>query len=85
MEYLVTLHTHFDAIQYMKFLKFKGISGKLQPVPRKLSSSCGTCAVFSTKLSVLHGGFLTDGCEAIFFILQNNHNKKYILIGGFKG
>ena len=49
MEYIVTFHTRFDALQYERFLKKEGIKGKLQPVPRALSSSCGTCVKFAAK------------------------------------
>lgn len=49
MEYTVTFHTHFDALQYSKFLKKLGLKSKLKPVPRELSSSCGTCLSFETE------------------------------------
>ena len=60
MEYVMTFHTHFDAIQYGRFLKSSGIKGKLQPVPRELSSSCGTCVKFSTDEEVADGSSFTD-------------------------
>ena len=48
MEYIITFHTHFDALQCDRFLKLAKIKGRLQPVPRELSSSCGTCIKFNT-------------------------------------
>lgn len=69
MEYLVTFHTHYDAIQYKNFLKQKGISAKLQPVPRKISSSCGVCAVFTLDKAMADiGTFIHEGCAEIFFL-----------------
>lgn len=47
MDYIVTFHTHFDALRYEKFLKSRNIEGQLRPVPRTLSSSCGTCVRFT--------------------------------------
>ena len=46
MTFLVTFHTHFDANVFMKKVKVLG-SARMKPVPRKLSSSCGTCVEFS--------------------------------------
>lgn len=45
-EYIVTTYSHHDAIQIMRLLKSHGISVTLCPVPREISSSCGTCARF---------------------------------------
>lgn len=52
MEHIVTFHTHFGALQYDRFLKKMEIKSRLQPVPREVSSSCGTCVKLSTDRSV---------------------------------
>jgi len=45
MNYLVTFYTQLDAVIAKKKIHGKnGASCKLQPIPRSLSSSCGTCA-----------------------------------------
>lgn len=44
MEYTVTFFTHSGAIRFENFMKGKGVSVMLMPVPRKLSSSCGIAA-----------------------------------------
>lgn len=42
-EYVITFHTHFEALVCMRALKKSGTAqAKLVPVPRALSSSCGT-------------------------------------------
>ena len=46
MTYLVTFRSHFDAILTNRALKSAGVDVRLMPVPRSLSSSCGTCVVF---------------------------------------
>lgn len=46
MTFLVTFHTHFDANFFYKKIKALG-SARMRPVPRSLSSSCGTCVEFS--------------------------------------
>ena len=43
MTYLATFHTHFSALRTSRNLTEAGIPAKMAPVPRKLSSSCGTC------------------------------------------
>lgn len=40
----VTFYSHYGAIQFKKTLEARGIPVTLMPVPRFLSSSCGTCA-----------------------------------------
>ena len=44
--YIATFFSHFGAMRFHKMLKQKGISGRIRPVPRDLSSSCGTCVEF---------------------------------------
>lgn len=44
MNYAIVFHTQSGAIKFDSKMKKLGISCSLQPVPRKLSSSCGICA-----------------------------------------
>ena len=44
--FIATFFSHFGAIRFNKELKARGIQGKLMPVPRRVSSSCGTCVRF---------------------------------------
>lgn len=46
MDYLATFHTNFDAMAFLRMAKTMG-TAKMKPVPRKLSSSCGTCVMFT--------------------------------------
>jgi len=41
--YIATFHTHLAAIRSHRALAAAGIAAQLSPVPRYLSSSCGTC------------------------------------------
>jgi hypothetical protein len=43
MKQLITFFTQAGAIRFEKELRVKGITSKLKPVPRQLSSSCGLC------------------------------------------
>ena len=42
-EYIATFHTHLSALMTSRTLTELGIQARMMPVPRKLSSSCGTC------------------------------------------
>lgn len=41
--YIVTFYSHFGAVRYKQLCAEAGISCRMMPVPRDLSSSCGTC------------------------------------------
>ena len=45
-DYIVTFYSHFGAMRFKKELEASSIRVSLMPVPRFLSSSCGTCAAF---------------------------------------
>jgi len=45
-KYISTFYSHFGAMTYQKAITNQGINAKLMPVPRKVSSSCGTCVYY---------------------------------------
>lgn len=46
MSYIATFYSHFGAIRFKKLCQQEGVPVKVMPVPRALSSSCGTCAEY---------------------------------------
>ncbi len=42
-EFIATFHTHLSALMTSRKLTALGVQARMMPVPRKLSSSCGTC------------------------------------------
>ena len=48
-EYVATFHTHLSALMTSRNLKAAGVSARMMPVFRKLSSSCGTCVVYRAQ------------------------------------
>ncbi len=46
MIYIATFYSHFGAIRFKKICESQGCAAKVMPVPRDLSSSCGTCVRF---------------------------------------
>jgi len=41
--YIATFFSHFGAIRFRKLCQKAGWNAQVMPVPRDLSSSCGTC------------------------------------------
>ena len=50
-KYIATFFSHFGAIRFQRELKPYGIKGVIKPVPRSLSSSCGTCVEFEIDMT----------------------------------
>ena len=46
-QYLATFHTHLSAMLSCQALQSEGLTARMTPVPRALSSSCGTCVRYS--------------------------------------
>ena len=64
MQYVVTFHSHFGATRFARHLRDKDIPCVLKPVPRRLSSSCGTCAQFETEGDALP--LVTDDVDGLY-------------------
>ena len=47
-QYIATFFSHFGAIRFQRLCTQLGWAAQLAPVPRSLSSSCGTCVLFQT-------------------------------------
>ncbi len=62
-DYIATFYAHIGAIRFAKQLKERGIRSELAPVPRKVSSSCGTCVMFSADTDE---GLCTEDVEKLF-------------------
>lgn len=57
IDYIATFFSHFGAIRFQKQCASLGWQAAVRPVPRNLSSSCGTCVFFSTDtLHIFCGG-----------------------------
>ena len=45
-QYIATFFSHFGALRFQKLCSQLDWPARLAPVPRSLSSSCGTCVLF---------------------------------------
>ena len=50
MTCIATFYSHFGAVRFKKDCDGRGWPAKLMPVPRDLSSSCGTCVRYEGSL-----------------------------------
>ncbi len=66
--YLATFYSHYGALTFFNILKEKNINPKLMPVPRKISSSCGTCVSFDYDGEI---NFSSVELEGIFAVTNN--------------
>ena len=48
-EYIATFHTHLSALMTSRALAALGVRAQMMPIPRKLSSSCGTCVRYMAE------------------------------------
>lgn len=46
-QYIATFYSHFGAVRFARDCEARGWQTQLRPVPRTLSSSCGTCVYFT--------------------------------------
>ena len=72
--YLATFHTHAGAIVGHRALGRAGIPACMMPVPRRVSSSCGTCVRFEAETP--DPALFTQDLEAIY----REENGRYLKI-----
>ena len=78
-EYIATFHTHLSAMMTGKKLKDNNIEFLLEPVPRKLSSSCGTCIRF--KAEDCKKELMDSDGEAVYEVSGGSEkNQEYIKV-----
>lgn len=49
MQYIATFFSHFGALRFERLCKDRGYAAQVRPVPRSLSSSCGSCVYFTAS------------------------------------
>ena len=63
-EYIATFHTHLAALMTSRTLTARGVKAQMMPVPRKLSSSCGTCVRYLAEEPNLSA--MDEDVEAVY-------------------
>lgn len=70
MKYTILFHTQSGALKFESKMRKLQIPCSLQPVPRKLSSSCGICAKLSIDAS--YESLIEPEIERIYKEFSNN-------------
>lgn len=76
MVYIATFYSHFGAIRYKKICEGAGLVAKTMPVPRNLSSSCGTCVRYEAEEAIV-GEEIPDEVEKIVRVCENEYVLEY--------
>lgn len=63
-QYVATFHTHLAAMRSCRALQKEGTGARMAPVPRILSSSCGTCVFYRGEDPLL--SLLDRDLEAVY-------------------
>ncbi len=74
-EYIATFHTHLSALMTNRSLSALGLAARMMPVPRKLSSSCGTCVRYLAQEPHLEA--MDEDVEAVY---EKNGSESYTTI-----
>ena len=74
-EYIATFHTHLSALMTSRTLAGLGIQARMMPVPRKLSSSCGTCVRYLAEEPNLSA--MDEDVEAVY---EKTGREEYLLL-----
>ena len=76
MEYIATFYSHFGAVRFMRLCRSQGLPARMAPVPRDLSSSCGTC-VFYQGDAPCPSGTCPEEVEQAAQVLQDGYKIIY--------
>lgn len=76
MKFIATFYSHFGAIRFKKLCSSRQIPCRIQPVPRNLSSSCGTCVQWEGA-AIPTAEINTDEVEQIVEVTANGYRKIY--------
>lgn len=73
MKYIATFYSHFGAIRFKREAPEGVTNIELRPVPRDLSSSCGTSASFDASESFTFAEDPTDEIEQIVALTNEGY------------
>ena len=76
MTYISTCFSHFGAIRCKRLCDARGFPARLMPVPRDLSSSCGTCVRWEGA-GAPPEEFITEDIEQIVKVTPDGYAPVY--------
>lgn len=76
MVYIATFYSHFGAVKFKKKCEAAGMKARMMPVPRNLSSSCGTCVRYEGD-DPCPGGAYSEELEQVVEQTDNGYRNIY--------
>lgn len=76
MVYIATFYSHFGAVHFKKICQGLGLEAKMMPVPRDLSSSCGTCVRFMAQEPCPMGSY-PEEAEQVVLVKEKGYEVLY--------
>ena len=76
-QYIATFFSHFGAVRFQYLCMERGWQAQLRPVPRSLSSSCGTCVVFQAGALEAAESLQTPELEQLVLQCDNGYEVVY--------
>ena len=70
--FVATFHSQYGAVQFLREAKKRELECRLAPVPRVLSSSCGTCAHYASES--WDPGFPLEDLEAVYVVSEGTYH-----------
>ncbi len=80
MTYIATFYSHYGAISFKRDCEEQGIEAVLMPVPRDLSSSCGTCVRYEADRLYPESNHPED-MEQLVKVIEAGYEQIYRAIG----
>ncbi len=74
--YIATFYSHFGAIRFRRLCQEQGWPAQVMPVPRDLSSSCGTCVRYEGDRPC-PGTAVPEEVEQIVRVTKNGYESRY--------
>ena len=76
MIYIAAFYSHFGAIRYRKMCEKNHFTAKIMPVPRDLSSSCGTCVRYEGEQAFPESEY-PEELEQVVQLTENGYQTLY--------
>lgn len=75
--YIATFFSHFGALRFKRDCETENVKVEIMPVPRDLSSSCGTCVKFEKENLIEKDIKHSDEIEQIVQVTKKGYENIY--------
>ena len=76
-DYIATFFSHFGATRFKRLCSRRGYPAKVMPVPRTLSSSCGTCVQYTTNANPVFSDHLDEIEQIVKITAPDQYQQVY--------